>query len=359
MGQSCLEGGVSGQIPRLIGSIATVATLFVSGAGVGAPANIAGPHDCLAAPNSPPSQGIHWYYRLDRVNQRKCWYLRAPGQPAQQAAAPATMESATPSHSMPVPSGPKTSLGGAPMSVSPGDAAPSPHAKLRAVQPKPAQLVTATKDRLVQRSAQEGDTAPSMIEAQASAQTGAEAEGLSSAAPVVWPDASPAVATDKAQGPILDLTSTPPEAVSDDAERTVRGGRTTNKAGMPIIIFPILALVLAAGGILFRVAMKIATARRTRTTIDYFEPDRINDQLQHEWRDDQDQQGCVDERQEYYSPISAVSDCGPPRAESDASLIAHKISKRRDKLAQLRQDLDRLLQSPKEGPHHNVSVAFS
>jgi len=116
---------------------------------------------------------------------------------------------------------------------------------------------------------------------------------------------------------------------------------------MPIIIFPILALVLAAGGILFRVAMKIATARRARTTIDHFEPDRINDQLQHEWRDDQDQQESVDERQEYYSPISAVSDCGPPRAESDASLIAHKISKRRDKLAQLRQDLDRLLQSPK------------
>ena len=37
---SAVEGIMSGQIPRLIGSIALVATLLVSGMGVGAPANI-------------------------------------------------------------------------------------------------------------------------------------------------------------------------------------------------------------------------------------------------------------------------------------------------------------------------------
>ena len=47
--------------------------------------------DCLAAPNSPAPQGSHWYYRLDWATQRKCWYVRAPGPPAQQAAAPATL----------------------------------------------------------------------------------------------------------------------------------------------------------------------------------------------------------------------------------------------------------------------------
>ena len=45
-----------------------------------------------------------------------------------------------------------------------------------------------------------------------------------------------------------------------------------------------------------RVVMIIATARRKRTIIDHFEPDRIYDQLQHEWRDDQDQHRSVDER---------------------------------------------------------------
>jgi hypothetical protein len=82
---------MSGEIPRPLGSIALVATLLVSGVGVGAPANIAGADACLTAPNSPAPQGSHWYYRLDWATQHKCWYLRAPGQPAQQAAAPATL----------------------------------------------------------------------------------------------------------------------------------------------------------------------------------------------------------------------------------------------------------------------------
>ena len=78
--------------------------------------------------------------------------------------------------------------------------------------------------------------------------------------------------------------------------------------------------------------------------MDHPEPDRVDDQRQHEWRDDQDQHGSVDERREYQSLISAVSD--PFRAEGGADQITHEISKRRDKLAQLHQDLDRLLQSP-------------
>jgi hypothetical protein len=42
--------------------------------------------------------------------------------------------------------------------------------------------------------------------------------------------------------------------------------------------------------------MKIAAARRARTIIDHPEPDRVDDQRQHEWRDDQEQHGSVDER---------------------------------------------------------------
>ena len=32
--------------------------------------------DCIAGPNSHAPQGSHWYYRIDRVKQRKCWYFR-------------------------------------------------------------------------------------------------------------------------------------------------------------------------------------------------------------------------------------------------------------------------------------------
>jgi hypothetical protein len=44
--------------------------------------------DCLAGPNRPPAQGGHWYYRFDRSNNRKCWYLVEPGAPTPVAAAP-------------------------------------------------------------------------------------------------------------------------------------------------------------------------------------------------------------------------------------------------------------------------------
>jgi hypothetical protein len=110
---------------------------------------------------------------------------------------------------------------------------------------------------------------------------------------------------------------------------------------MPMIIFPLLALGLTVVGLL---SMKIAAARRARTIIDHPGSDRVDDQRHHEWRDGQDQHGSVDERREYHSLVSAVSD--PFQAEGGADQITHEISKRRDKLAQLHQDLDRLLQSP-------------
>ena len=81
-------------IPRPIGSIGFVTTLLVLGVGVGAPGNTARADDCLIAPNSSAPQGRHWYYYLDRTNQRKCWYLRAPDLPEQQAAAQATSDAA-------------------------------------------------------------------------------------------------------------------------------------------------------------------------------------------------------------------------------------------------------------------------
>jgi hypothetical protein len=33
---------------------------------------------CAAEPNSKATQG-HWYYRVDRATQRKCWFLAQPG----------------------------------------------------------------------------------------------------------------------------------------------------------------------------------------------------------------------------------------------------------------------------------------
>ena len=51
--------------------------------------------ECITEPNREPPEGSHWYYRVDRATDRKCWYLRAliqrtPEVPAVPAA-PAAM----------------------------------------------------------------------------------------------------------------------------------------------------------------------------------------------------------------------------------------------------------------------------
>jgi hypothetical protein len=62
--------------------------------------SIAHAADCLAAPKAPPPAGSHWYYRVDRANHRKCWYLAPQGQKvrpgASQLASPAPLSTDSP-----------------------------------------------------------------------------------------------------------------------------------------------------------------------------------------------------------------------------------------------------------------------
>jgi len=61
-----------------IKSVAVIAALVVSADSFDVRANTAYANECLAAPNASSPQGQHWYYRIERPNHRKCWYLRAP-----------------------------------------------------------------------------------------------------------------------------------------------------------------------------------------------------------------------------------------------------------------------------------------
>jgi hypothetical protein len=236
---------------------AVVAALLLSGVVVGMP-NAARADDCLTGPNSGAPQGSHWYYRLDRTNQHKCWYLRAPGRAAQQPTVQAASK-ATPaaqSYAIPAPSGsrPANPSAGAPASISPNDSAPPlPHAKMLAVKPKPAPPLPKPRPaRVVPGSAQEGSTqaipeAPAP-QASTSAQIGGQTDGMAPAAAAAWPDAqadgsvpvaavawpdAPAwIVTSKAQEPITvpsdaRVASVDREAearASDDAESAARGG---------------------------------------------------------------------------------------------------------------------------------------
>jgi hypothetical protein len=297
------EGIVSGQIPRLIRSIAfVVATLPAVGLGIVAPADAVHADDCLAAPNAPSPQGRHWYYRLDWATQRKCWYLRPPSRRA-------------------VYSRSISGTGGPPMSVSSGDPDPAaPQVKMLAVKPAIAPAITSAGDEGVQRD----DTTAVALGSPALKNTSSRTRDQADETPaalVAWPDPRPVVAT------------------NNDVERSALSDEPSNNVKIPMMtIFPILALGLAVAAMLFRFFKD-----RALVIIEHLKLNRSDDQPQHVSFVDQAQNRPVDEK---HALISALNGQGSPRSEAVSFPIVYEISKRKDRLARLHQNLDRLLQSP-------------
>src|SRR5580704_18037936 len=74
-----MEGAVRNRIgsviPKTLANCYAIAALMVLTNGSARASD-----DCLTAPNLDPPQGSHWYYRVDGVQQRRCWYLGPEGQ---------------------------------------------------------------------------------------------------------------------------------------------------------------------------------------------------------------------------------------------------------------------------------------
>jgi tetratricopeptide (TPR) repeat protein len=164
---------MSGQITRPAGSLALAATLLAGSVGIGMSTNAARADDCLAAPNSAAPEGSHWYYRIDRATQGKCWYVRATDQAAQQAASQATLAAA--STSTPALKKPATAAG-VPALVSRGGNAAVP---LPPLKPQRAAISGATMDQPVRQSTREISTAPSIRPATDSATSSGSAQEAS------------------------------------------------------------------------------------------------------------------------------------------------------------------------------------
>jgi hypothetical protein len=69
------------------------------------PDHARGADDCLVEPNRDPPEGRHWFYHVDRANNRKCWYLGDAGLLAQRVA-PETANPSGPNPAGPNPSAP-------------------------------------------------------------------------------------------------------------------------------------------------------------------------------------------------------------------------------------------------------------
>ena len=323
---------MSRRVPTLIKSITLVVALLT----LDAPANSLHADDCLAAPNSPAPEGSWWYYRLDWPTQRKCWYLRAPDRSLRRG----TATTAAPLRSTRVRFGRRHPTDDLPISVDPSDTASlSSRVDLLPVKTPTSEAITGTIGKLVQQSAQQG-SAPPPTEAPASqatplSQPGNEA-GERLAAPTTGPDPVPEGAAVQAQHVTAIPTNTAADSASDVAERTAGGSKLANDAGISMVT--ILA-VLALGLLVLCLVAKNVAMRWVRTIVNHREPNLTDDQP----RGDQDQRGSVDERQLI---VSVLSDHSPVQNDDVPFQTAVEISKRKDKLARLHQNLDRLLQSP-------------
>jgi len=70
------------RIPPIFASL--LATMIAIGTGSAARAA----RDCIEQPTGQASQGAHWYYHVDRTNNRRCWYLEMPAAMPPQSASP-------------------------------------------------------------------------------------------------------------------------------------------------------------------------------------------------------------------------------------------------------------------------------
>jgi len=372
---------MSGQIPRPTGSIILITVLLVLGMCMGETADTAWADDCIAAPNSSAPVGSHWYYRVDRVSQRKCWYLRATDQPAQHTAAKRTSDTASAttttarekptidsasaptsmnpggSTEVPVPRAKPqgtlvstattvepaqksakqrspaqstelaTASASAPMPTAANDTTPS----LRGVTVPSAQMSGAATDQSVRLSVQNKSAVSSVAAAAAQPNLSPQVNGQEGASTLpAWPNPPTGVekmeqstgpssaAQAEAGRPIEDAGA--PTNAKDTAQAVTTNPSVASLASTPVTIFPVAALGLVVAGFLLRILVKIFVVRRHRITVDHHDFDLVNDRDAHALPDDQivDQQdGLTDYLQRSNKAAASKSSFRRPSAVND------------------------------------------
>jgi hypothetical protein len=71
------------------------------------PASQAAADGCLSAPQGATPSGSHWYYRIDRVTKRQCWYLREESDAADDKFARAAPPASAPASAAEEPAAPQ------------------------------------------------------------------------------------------------------------------------------------------------------------------------------------------------------------------------------------------------------------
>ncbi len=183
-------------IARLIPVVAVLPVAFGSGSiGIGTAhaEDKRAEENCLAAPNTLAPRGSHWYYRTDRVNQRKCWYLRTEGPAIQEQAAQEQPETGVTAR-RPTPNTLPDQSGSEPLELRPVEA-PSP---ALVAKPSKGNMQDAAQ---ASRPASVGQAAWPTPPSPAGQVPWAERPSLAGTGQVAWPDPPPAARADKVTWP--------------------------------------------------------------------------------------------------------------------------------------------------------------
>jgi hypothetical protein len=322
--------GLTGSFP----SVLVVLLFLISVAFTTFPFNFAHAEDCLAAPSGPAPQGKHWYYHLNRATQHKCWYVRTPGTQAQHAGTAQTISG----DSAPIPAS------RSPIAPTGTDAiVQSPRAKASLVKPAPVPTLEAPRDDASSGNPAEEMTAPAP-EASSQQSRTFESSGVTTAPPpMVRPDPPVAAAVIMSREASAAPGDVHVNLVSEDP--VARSGEQANNFGLPIIVFPALALGLVVMGIGSRVVVRNAALHRVRVT-DSAQASAAAAESPAEQLPSRYERGLVREEQELHSFITALSDRGPFAATSSANKLSDEIRIRQAKLARLRNDIDQILRTP-------------
>jgi hypothetical protein len=250
---------------RLAASVPVIATLVLVAGGV--EATTARAEDCLASPNSPAPKGSWWYYRLDSPTQRKCWYLRALGAPAQQTVERATgqpprsdpSESARPSDSTDdstpsLPAADTATLGSIVQEVI------VPQATTGSQTNVPIAPSAQNDTSVVSANSREGKTAVAFPERpvqETSESSQPDAQTAAANAEVASPDAVPRIMAHAAS------TNAAASVPDEYVERVVRSRKLAANEQPPIFFF-VVAVGLAAIGIVIHLARRLRNSQRRR-----------------------------------------------------------------------------------------------
>jgi hypothetical protein len=249
--------------------VAAVAALLLSGIGAGLPiASASADDNCASAPGAAAPAGQHWYYHIDRVKQRKCWYLHAtmplpnhaaakhraaPAEPVAAAASPQLPVAATP-QLPPAATQQATNAASAPQPAAdpPSEAVgtqPGPHVTVLAVKPVSALLVDTTSASQAATPEQAGEPPMRQISPNnANVPVDGVAEPASRANPAM----------------VAGATDAGHEALAPAATAATAAARTHSAD-----LFFLLALALGIAAALLALCSKMAGATRTPRLSDH------------------------------------------------------------------------------------------